>query len=297
MPNEFTLFTGTDRLTLGQSLFVLCLAVFLGGSSLGGPMIASAQTVPSEGETLIDRYQTARRHVLAQRFLQQGRDLRVLSPKTLPTAVDSLRRTPEENERQDETRPFPLENVHTVHRLERGWFDEQYGDTRWSFLGAGTYQTFFDTTRTQELRARLQGHFGDPTQTLGDADPREVEDGRAQFEYWFVVNDSIPVRVTDASGPLDRGLIVMTDRQYRDRILALRDTLLGVLRQPKRAPYADYYYDTLAERWYRTGYTGESYFLERISPYDILPGRRARTDTDGDEPSSSTSEAGSSPSF
>lgn len=294
MPNECTLFTGTDRFTLGHALFVLCFVGFLWGVSLFVPMLASAQAVSNEGETLIDRYQTARRHVLAQQFLQQGRDLRVLSPKTLSTEVDSLRRPPEDNERQDRLGAFPLGDVHTVHRLERGWFGEQYDDTRWSFLGAGTYHTFFDTTRTQELRARLQAHFGDPTQTLGDADPQNVEAGRAQFEYWFVVNDSIPVRVTDASGPLDRGLIVMTDRRYRERILALRDTLLGVLRQPKRAPYADYYYDELAERWYRAGYNGESYFLERISPSDILPGRRARNATDGDRPAS-TSDAGSSP--
>lgn len=296
MPYRFTWNPRVGQSEPGSALrLVLWLVVLLAVGGLAWPTSARAQTSSSDDATLIDRYQTARRHALAQRFLQRGQGVRVRPPMTLSTSVDSLRRVggKKAGERR-KMRAFPLHDSDLMQRLERGWFEETFGDTRWSFLGAGTHRTFFDTTRTQELRARLQAHFGDPTQTLGDANPREVKGDRAQFEYWFVVNDSIPVRVTDASGPLDRGLIVMTDRRYRDRILALRDTLLGALRQPKRAPYVDYYYDDLVERWYRTGFDGEAYFLERISPFDIVPGRRARHIAPVDSSASSTSEADSS---
>jgi hypothetical protein len=100
-----------------------------------------------------------------------------------------------------------------------------------------------------------------------------------QFAYWFVVNDSIPVRVTDERGPTGRGLIVSTDRAYRDRLVALRAALLDPLRREESAPYVDYYYDDATRRWYRVGYDGRSFFRERISRFDILPGRRPRLDT------------------
>lgn len=277
-----------ERPRVGRAVLVLWMVVFVGGMGLVVPNPAPAQTRPSETPTLIERYQSARRHVLAQRFLQRGQVLPVLPPDALPTAVDSLTRrsSKEPEEDEEELRSFPLRSARAVHRLERSWFEEQYADTRWSFLGAGTYRTFFDTTWTRELRARLQAQFGDPTHALGDEDPSEVEGGQAQFEYWFVVNDSIPVRVTDASGPKDRGLIVASDRRYRDRLRALRDTLLAPVRQPERAPYVDYYYDELVERWYRTGFDGQTYFLERISRTEIVPGRRPRKESNTNSSSS-----------
>lgn len=275
----------------GGSVFVFWVVVIGGLVALLDVGSAAAQTSPSDGATIVDRYQTARRHVLAQRFLQDGPGLRVLPPETLPTLVDSLhRRMSQEPTGVESDRPFfPLRSVRAVHRLERGWFEEQYDDTSWSFLGAGVSRTFFDTTRTQELRARLQAQFGDPTQTLGDTDPREVESEQPQFEYWFIVNDSIPVQVTDASGPMDRGLIVATERRYRNRLQGLRDTLLAPVRQPERAPYVDYYYDGLVEQWYRTGFDGRTYFLEQISRFDIVPGRRPRQDAVQDSSSSASS--------
>lgn len=285
-------FSRDSRTVLSErgSVFVFWIVVIGGLVALLDVGSAAAQTPPSDGATIIDRYQTARRHVLVQRFLRDGPGLRVLPPETLPTLVDSLRRrTSQEPTGVESDRPsFPLRNVRAVHRLERGWFEEQYEDTRWSFLGAGVSRTFFDTTRTQELRARLQAQFGDPTQTLGDTDPREVESEQPQFEYWFIVNDSIPVQVTDASGPMDRGLIVATERRYRDRLRGLRDTLLAPVQQPERAPYVDYYYDGLVEQWYRTGFDGRTYFLEQISRFDIVPGRRPRQDAVQDSSSSAS---------
>jgi hypothetical protein len=177
--------------------------------------------------------------------------------------------------------------------MERAWFREQYGGTEWSFLGSGPRLTFLDTTYTRALRARLQAQFGAPTYTLAEVDldawwatPDSSRDGLPQFAYWFVVNDSIPVRVTDVEGPTGRGVIVSTDRQYRDHLLALRDALLGTLHRKERAPYVDYYYDEATRRWYRVGFDGQSFFRERISRFDIVRGQRPRLDTVRTGPSS-----------
>lgn len=244
-----------------------------------GPPPAQAQTQAADTLNLIERYRTARVQSLARQALRRGWTARALPPDSVPVRRPRLLRPPDSSRAQDEDESapaFPIEDLRAVHPLERGWFKDEYGDTDWSFLGASTHLTFFDTTYTRELRARFQAQFGDPTQTLADL-PDTSRIGEAQFEYWFVVNDSIPVRVTDANGPRDRGLIVATDRRLRGRLPELRAALLQPLRQPERAPYVDYYYDTTEDedrRWYRAGFDGQSFFLNRIPRSDIMTGRR-----------------------
>jgi hypothetical protein len=116
--------------------------------------------------------------------------------------------------------------------------------------------------------------------------PDSTREDLVQFAYWFVVNDSIPVRVTDANGPSARGLIVSTDRAYRDRLRALRRALLDPLRRKERAPYVDYYYEDETRRWYRVGFDGTSFFREQITRRDIVRGRRPRLETEQTGPSS-----------
>lgn len=266
------------------------LVVLVWGLVGGGP--AEAQTQAADTLNLIDRYRTARVQALARQALRRGWTARVLSPDSVPVRRPALLRRPEADEARtdDDAAPrFPIDDVRTVHRLERGWFKEKHGGTDWSFLGASTHLTFFDTTYTRDLRARLQAEFGDPTQTLADlADSSRI--GEAQFEYWFVVNDSIPVRVSDANGPRDRGLIVATESRLRDQLPALREALLRPLRQPERAPYVDYYYDTTDDgtrRWYRAGFDGQSFFLDRIPRSDIVTGRRPYVEPVGSADSTS----------
>jgi hypothetical protein len=166
-----------------------------------------------------------------------------------------------------------------VRRLERSWFQRRFADVQWAYLGETKHHTFLDTTRTPDLRARLEAHFGAPTRTLADRPLKKPPKRQAQFEYWFVVNDSIPVQVMDTMGPKERGVIVAVERPYRDRLRALRDTLLAPLRTVPRGPHVDYFYDRRRERWYRTGYNGRSFFLEQIPGTRVVPGRRAHLDS------------------
>ena len=267
-----------DEDALPGILFV-CSALLIG--SLVGPTPMRAQT-PDDAEepSLIQRYQRARQRALARRHLQQKGRLPVHLPVQLPTPTDSLRPAPSTQAESTEPEPsFPLHDVRPVRRLERDWFREKFADTEWAFLGETSHHAFLDTARTPSLRARLQTAFGDPTQTLVDTPLEMPPDKQAQFEYWFVVNDSIPVQVTDASGPRDRGLIVAVERSYRSRLRALRDTLLAPLRHAERAPYVDYYYDEQRERWYRAGFDGQSFFLKQIPRANVAPGQRTFLDT------------------
>lgn len=273
---------------VGGWVFAIGIVLLGSGTQI---LLTRAQAQPADSLNLIPRYRMARYQLLAQQFVREM-PMRVLPPESIPVPADSLLApsagadTLVAEEKTDEP-TFPVDDLRRVRRLEHSWFQNRYGDTEWAFLGAGTQLTFLDTTRTWALRARLKSRFGPPTHTPAEVpldqwreQPDSTRDDLVQFAYWFVVNDSIPVRVTDVNGPTERGLIVSTDRRYRDRLVALRSALLGALHRKERAQYVDYYYDDAARRWYRTGFDGRSFFRERISRRDVIPGRRPRLDSD-----------------
>ena len=257
---------------------------------LGGllPVAGWAQPTPADSLSLAERYRVARFQMLVDQFLEGRPGVPVRPPRYFRAQGDSIvtGNPPGDRSGRRARRSFPVQEARRVRDLEVSWFRERYEGVEWSFLGAGTRITFFDTTRTRALRARLQGTFGDPTRTFADIysnewrrSPDSTREEPIQFEYWFVVNDSIPVRVSDVNGPMERGVIVSTSRQYRDRLFGLRAALLSPLRRREPAPYVDYYYEEETRRWYRVGYDGEAYFRERISRFDITPGRRPSLDS------------------
>jgi hypothetical protein len=273
---------------LGRQSFggLLALLLFFGG--LSAPADLMAQRPSEDSVSLAERYRTARFRSLAQEYLTGRRTIPIQPVRPLPTRADSLFSSSGDDTTDARETPssFPIDKVRRVRDLERSWFRNRYREVQWSFLGPGTYLTFADTVRTRDLRARLQARFGNPTRTLAEiysnewvATPDSVREDPVQFEYWFVVNDSIPVRVSDANGPGGRGVIISTDRRRREQLSALRASLLEPLREERPAPYVDYYYESSTERWYRVGFDGATFFRERISRFDIVPGRRPTLDT------------------
>ncbi len=250
----------------------LAVLVLLGGAPRG----AAGQS--AEGPRLIDRYLAARFLSQARQILtDQGPAVPPLAPVRLATTADSLLPPPPDTAQSGDEPAFEIAERRVVQRLERAWFQREFGDTPWAFLGSSSYLSPLDTTVTRVLRARMEAQFGPPTRTLADRMRRDgsIEGDPVQFEYWFVVNDSIPAFVMDVHGPYDRGLIVATDRRYRNELRAFRDALLApLLESAGRKPYVDYFYDTEVARWYRTGFDGADYFIEPISRSRIVPGRR-----------------------
>lgn len=272
----------------GPWVFVFVIVILLVGGIETDVVWAQDRSVDSL--SLAERYRMARVRALAQEYLMGRRTLPVLPVEHLATPVDSLYGSSSSDDdvasKGKEDLSFEIEDVRRVRALERSWFRDRYRDVEWSFLGAGMRLSFFDTTRTRDLRARLQAQYGDPTRTLAEvysnewvASPDSTREDPIQYEYWFVVNDSLPVRVSDVDGPGGRGVIFSTSRTYRQHIEALRAALLHPLRENERAPYVDYYHNEDTRRWYRVGYDGRTFFRERIARFDIVPGRRPRLDT------------------
>jgi len=151
----------------------------------------------------------------------------------------------------------------------------KYGDTQWAYLG-GNFLTLLDTMATPIIRGHLQAYLGSPSYTAIESHKgySAIGDGMGQFEYWIVVNDSIPAIVMDVLGPFDRGIIVATDHRYRSSMFMLRQSLLvKAIQQTVPKSYADYYYNQVTKQWYITGFDGDEYYIRQIDPPDFEFGR------------------------
>ncbi|WP_420454846.1 hypothetical protein [Rubrivirga sp.] len=159
----------------------------------------------------------------------------------------------------------------------QGSFLEQYRETYWQ-AAAPDRNLLVDTSRTALLRGRLQAAFGRPTRN-GDALRRHGYGGSefVQFEYWFVVNDSIPVLALDIDGPFGNGLMVASDERYTSLLPPIRADLSARLEAAGRPdPWLDYYHSFERRQWYRTGFNGADHFVVEVRP----PRWSGRSDTD-----------------
>ena len=241
-------------------------AVLLGGGLLAAP--------GASGQGFLDRYRTTAAARQAEARGAGPGDARAVLPVEPLAVLDSAANAAlawfASGDLPLVVEPLPhafaATSVRVVRRLERLGFRNRYAQTPWAYAGP-LYRTTLDTMRTWRLRAALEARYGAPSETVGDlgADTRLGLGSAFEFEYWFVVNDSIPLRVSDAGGPLDRGLIVSTDAKYRDRIYRLREAVFGDLATTRPAPFADYYFDPEAKAWWVVGYDGFR-FVRRAIP-------------------------------
>ncbi len=247
--------------------FLLVLFVFLAG--------------PVRGQQLAELYRMARFTVQAEAHLAaSGMRAAPAEPLHIPSRSDTLLQwilAMNGGPAAHSYEPFAIDAWRLIRRVERSWFEKKHAGTLWAYLGTESLLPI-DTTLTRDLRARLEGYFGPPTQTItevfGETDTRGARDRYIQFEYWFVLNDSIPLLVMDVNGPLERGLIVSSDYRYRDILLRIRESFMEeFLRSERRAPYVDYYYNPIESSWYYAGYDGERYFLERTKTPNLALGR------------------------
>ena len=247
--------------------------------------ITSIIVLPSQGQTLVDRYREARFNVQVKEFFESnGMNAQPGEIRHIPTRADTLQQWLNQltknariSEWKRREKKFEVETWRLIRKLERPWFNKKFDNTLWAYLGTESLMPV-DTTYTRDLRAKLEAYYGPPTQTISELlqsnTSRRQGERYMQFEYWFVVNDSIPVLLMDVNGPLERGVIVSSDQQYRDILLQVRESLLKeFLQSEKRAPYVDYYYDAVSRNWYYSGFDGESYFYELIGRPNLALGR------------------------
>lgn len=267
---------------------VLALILGLGGTAVGvrpataqegTPAKASKQPAKVSKHSLADIYRQARLQVQLEKMLaEQGAEVPPLDPEPLATEADTLLDWLAQfypAEPVPEPTGFEIHSMEQVEPAKRRNWANYFAETKWAYLGSN-FLTELDTTYTRILRGRLQAAFGDPTRTLGELSyVRNLNlEEYIQFEYWFVLNDTIPVRVMDTNGPFDRGLVVAVDNRFRDALVELREALLGsVERGASLGVYVDYFYSRPRRRWYRTGFDGRRFFIEPIAEPNLARGR------------------------
>ncbi len=232
-----------------------------------GLLLGGSPSTPVRAQNVVEIYQRQR--------LQQKADLlarRLIvarPPDLLPSSADALgRRRPDDElgSTSEEPPPPRINRLQRIPKLGRSWFEKRFSHEHWTFLGSSRISPI-DTMMTREIRSRMEAQFGKPTRALADLDARSgVATGDIfQFEYWFVVNDTIPVTITDVNGPFERGVAASTIEPFGEVLMDLRNELLQVVvSDNRRAAYVDYYFDDELQQWYRTGYDGSDYFLESI---------------------------------
>jgi len=154
-----------------------------------------------------------------------------------------------------------------VSNAEKAEFQRRFRNVQWT--GAGFEgSTVIDRIPTREIRARLQKVYDNPTQKLkhligGD----NFRPGHyIQFEYWFVINDEIPMMVLDVDGPFGNGLVFAGASRYVDLMPEIKRTLSRKLMEiSELGEYEDHYFELNEQQWYLVSYRDGSFENKEIT--------------------------------
>lgn len=137
---------------------------------------------------------------------------------------------------------------------------EQYRSLIDSFnlTGQNLYgETVIDEMFTLDIRAKLQGAFGDPTQTIETITKRKnFRLAQAiEFEYWFLVEDPaadgpVPLLVLDIHGPFEKGVVLGAASRYVDLMPQILRSFEKILIETRPVGFTDYYLEGDTGKWY-----------------------------------------------
>lgn len=164
---------------------------------------------------------------------------------------------------------FEKPDIKKIDKDQTASFMSRFGDIKWT--GAGFYDdTEIDKRQTNEIRARLQKVYGDPTKKIEDLINRnDFRPAQAiQFEYWFVIDDSIPMMVLDIDGPFGRGLVYAGASKYIDLMPQIKRVFSEEIMKTDRdnlSAYQDYYYSPERGKWFSVKHENGDFRTTEIS--------------------------------
>lgn len=162
---------------------------------------------------------------------------------------------------------FEDPDIRKVDRSERAQFEQRFSGISWT--GQGLYNpTTIDRIPTVELRSRLQAVFGDPTQKIDDLiNNRNFRPAKAvQFEYWFIIDEEMPLMILDLDGPFENGLVYVGASRYIDLMPQVKRVLNRMLMNEAGdlASFSDYFYSPERDQWYLVEYKDGDFSHEAI---------------------------------
>jgi len=148
----------------------------------------------------------------------------------------------------------------------------EYKINTYNLTGQGMYgQTSIDEMSSLDIRAKLQGAFGDPTKTLESlSKEKNFRLAKAiQFEYWFFVEDPIadepvPLIILDFTGPFGNGVTFGAASQYVDLMPQIMRTFEKALLEAEPAEFSEYYFEERELKWYLIESDGKKHDVKNI---------------------------------
>lgn len=161
---------------------------------------------------------------------------------------------------------FEVPEIEKITTEQADSFDQRFANINWTGQGLNR-QTAIDGLPTEEVRARLQAVFGDPTLKIEDMVSKSNFRlaFAIQFEYRFVVDGEIPFIILDVFGPFGRGLSYSGPSQYVDLMPQIKRAFANMLMEVEElAEYHDYYYSADRRQWYEVRYANGEFTHEEI---------------------------------
>jgi hypothetical protein len=152
--------------------------------------------------------------------------------------------------------PFRVPEFRKIELAEAANFERTHRNVMWSGQGFQG-RTAIDQIPAVELRARLQTVFGNPTKRLEDLITKPgFRLGEAiQYEYWFMVNENIPIMILDIDGPFATGLVYAGPVAFMDYLPEIKRTLSAILMEPTRfEEFTDIFYSPERNQWFEIMY-------------------------------------------
>lgn len=159
---------------------------------------------------------------------------------------------------------FEEPEIVKVEASDRAKFQSTFDEIKWT--GQGFNYNSLDRMPAIEIRAHLQGAFGDPTQTIEEiVESGKYRAGKAiQFEYWFIIDGEIPMMVLDLDGPFENGLVYVGASRYIDLMPQVKRTLTRIVTETEPEEYVDYFYSPERDQWYKVSYANGKYSKEEV---------------------------------
>jgi hypothetical protein len=164
---------------------------------------------------------------------------------------------------------YSINTIQKINEDSIAWFDNTFDHVIWTGEGLSK-EMEIDQLQTNEVRARLQTVFGSPTKTIEDLIGRaDFNAAQAiQFEYWFVVNDTIPLVALDIEGPFRTGLVLGGFENHKQVLPGIKKELSELLMAPQESflqSYNDFYYSIEREKWFKVSYQRGQFKTTEIS--------------------------------
>lgn len=172
---------------------------------------------------------------------------------------------------------FAAPKFRKIEKSQLPAFFRKYNTSNLTGRGLQNNETI-DNIPTMEVRARMQAVFGAPTKNvldmMAEADFRPAK--YIQFEYWFEINDSIPMVILDPNGPFSNGLTYGGLPKYVDLMPEIKRELSKMLMGTQTlGEYNDYYFalderdratrKAIPEGWYLVEYKNGSFKYDRTT--------------------------------